>query len=147
MRGRLPRLFILLAILISINSQNLYGQATKDFKSLSAKQRKSVKKQIKFMSMDEKLLSFTCLNSEVVGNYKDQIGGVMLNQIEVSITNERIIKFYNTDGLVYQAVPFPSAKSIKQSNLNHPGWLPAIFSADYLFDIDNSDKTKLRCYL
>jgi len=139
MRGRLPRLFILLAILISVNSQNLYCQANKAFKSLSAKERKSVKKQIKLMTINEKLLAFTCLSSEVIGKYEDQVGVVMLNQIDAINSDNSMVKFYNTNELFYQTVPFPTAKTIGQSNLNHPSWLPAIFSADYLLEIDWSN--------
>jgi CubicO group peptidase (beta-lactamase class C family) len=144
MRGRLPRLFILLTILLVFSSQNLLSQANKTFKSLSAKQRKSIKKEIKSMTIDKKILSFTCLNSNFVGKANEQVGGLMLNPrsyIDDSANYE--VRFYNTAGLIYQTVPFPSSKTITQSNLINPDWLPAIFLADYLLEIDESNANVL----
>lgn len=140
MEGRLLRLFILFTILFSLNTQNLYGQANLAFKSLSSKQRKSVKKEIKSMSLEEKLQFFACFDNKAIVETGYRIGAVMLDRNDERRGNESLdnpTKFFNTLGLIYQKAPFPSIKTIRQSVQNNSGWLPKMFSADYLIDFDN----------
>lgn len=139
MEGRLLRLFILLAILFSTNTHILYGQTNLAFKSLSPKQRKSVKKQIKFMSQEDKLLSFTCFDSKTIDENGDGKGAVMLdrdNKEGVNEAPEGLVKLYNTNNLTYHTTPFPSLDIIRRSNQSSLEWLPHMFSADYLIDLD-----------
>ena len=139
------RLFILLIPILLIFPADSFSQSNNQYKDLPSESKKLIKKKLKVMSSTDKILSFVLLNEQYVDELGDHIGGILLknaepNQKITTPASSEMPRMVNlTKVKYYDKVPFPAKNTRIGAETPLPDWLPGIFDANYLVDLDTRD--------
>ena len=137
------RLFILFIPILLIYSSVCFSQNKNQDKNLSSHQNKVIKKKIKSMSTEDKILSFVILQEQYTGGFNNRISGYLLTTPELNKPSTtpfsadllRIVNLKQVEA--FQNVPFPSIDTRSGTNRPLPSWFESAFGANYFVDLDS----------
>jgi CubicO group peptidase (beta-lactamase class C family) len=136
------RLFILFIPILLFFSSASFSQSNNQYKDLPSEYKKVIRNKLKAMSAEDKILSFVLLNEQYVNGIDYGIGGILLKSTEPTQTftataSSEMLRIVNlTKVKNYDKLPFPAKKTRIKARTPLPTWLPGIFDANYLVDLD-----------